>query len=1552
MIQAMVPDSSKPHVGNAAQATLKLPGSAASTIKVPAFLNSLPRWLLSIPCGLQSFLRSILKNPGRNGRSTCTTTSTWPMPVPFPEVFSKGAAGNVAMAHVKRLVSLQVVIFDWFVLGRPSEAPGDIRLGRRLTSRQWTVVKNFQELVVDGNTPEFIDAGDMGRSASKNEDQEVALAAICRSMSMAHVYDVYSGGSSRRPDSFDDSWLRCGKVVGHLTHGNPCNAKAIAADRVTVPDEPRFNPLPHFDRKTAFRYEHPLSGGLEPHEVEPPPVVQIRATYDERLKLLNKLATAGMLKPIAADSFPKGFENGMFAVNKDAHRDRLVLDSRASNLLDRGQSIWSGAMASAASLCSIYLDDDRVILSSGEDLRDYFYQFCVNDERTSRNVLKVQLTDDEYAAVFGKPSSERTEPHFVGLSTLAMGDVCAVEYAQCSHTSICLKNGVFAVAEMVTLKGSIPRGLLQAGIIVDDLVILEHVLRSSFEEQSFGVTEGAKRTLRARKAYEAAHLPHNPKKGFLDSSCCRYWGIEIDGVMGLIRCSSLRLWPVSVITLRVCSLGVATVGLLEALAGSWVSLLGIRRRLYSALELIFEPLGIKDQKSVIRLSPELKSEMMSLVVLGSLAVVNLRAKPSDFVVATDASMDALAGVVASVPRLVVKEITRHCLKKGNWARLLPAHAAWERGHGILQAEDELPGECFHCNPLWDTVASCFHYKTSWIKRVVNPRHINVLELKAFIAEEKRLCHRYSSLRIPAGIDSQVCLGAVVKGRASSPALNSLLRQSMAYSIGADLYMHFMYFPSKLNRADGPTRDSDPAAPSMALPHWVSEVAVGCFEGFDKWMMMHCKDAVHHKMPFDEIGGLDEVDPVSGRAARDRGYFARKSKAQRMADDGCPVTPVGQPPQQLPSARAGVPYPLPQSIGDSVPDRAQVGRDWRSFAPSSLPMNGSKQNDESVMSGLLPTSLPQEALDILCSFPESQFFHRGPLRFSSPGGLDLFSGRCGVAREMVVLGAPWVLTFDYERGPGQDLLDPELRMKITRLLELKAIASFGAAPICSSFSVAITPPIRNSQHPRGIRGLSAKMRQKVSQGNSHNDYMMDLVNLCIHLGIPYWLENPDSSWWWRQRRWRRYREAHNKMTFRCCFCRFGTKWRKATRIATSTALAGVTMWCKCGNKSHIQLRGMHPTKRIPWTLVAQPYPRGLCRLLAAGLCLKAGWCQPDQLNIAGCARLLSLRGGEASNPGPSRHPRHGTLEDMPTQRPETLAREARLLDEFLQWCETYISGAQVVTLFELVPQFLASALRRYGDHLYQSGGALSNLRHLLLAAQRWRPTVRPFMSQAWEMVARWESINPTVHRNPVPEVVVKAMCSLGWHWGWYAWTGATLLAFYGAGRLGEVLRCNREDLLLPSDLLEPSGSAVFLRLRSFKSKNRQPARVQHMRVSNPVASRVISKIFGSLAMDDPLFGCSPYQYRKRWDFIIETLGFAKPFALTPGGLRGGSAVFHYRLGKPIQDLMWLLRLRSQTTLESYLQEVASLNILAQLSPSGRRSVFAAAAIFPSLSATSS
>ena len=342
------------------------------------------------------------------------------------------------------------------------------------------------------------------------------------------------------------------------------------------------------------------------------------------------------------------------------------------------------------------------------------------------------------------------------------------------------------------------------------------------------------------------------------------------------------------------------------------------------------------------------------------------------------------------------------------------------------------------------------------------------------------------------------------------------------------------------------------------------------------------------------------------------------------------------------------------------------------------------------------------------------------------------------------------------------------------------------------------------------------------------------------------------------------------------------------------------------------------------------------MLAIALCIGGGWCSEEKLNISRCCRSASLRVGEASHPGPPRriHQQRGSLEEVQLIRPETMQMEARLLNEFLQWCETTVCSMACSDLFDMVPAFLGSALRTYADLMYQRGGALSNLRHLLLAVQRWKPSSKPYLQEAWGMVARWELQTPVVHRTPIPEALMKAMCSVAWFYGWHAWVGVTLLAFYGAGRLGEVLKCCREDLMLASDLLEPINRPCFLKLRSFKSLHRQPARIQHMKVSDPLACKMVHKIFRKLPMDSLLFAATSYQYRKRWDMLLSTLMIDVGHRLTPGGLRGGAAVYHYRAGRSINDVMWLLRLRNQQTLESYIQEVAALNTMAKMSATTR------------------
>ena len=1444
---------------------------------------------------LRDFFRSIL-NPGAADSATSRAASIWPMPLPYPEVFVKD--GHKAVdAPWKRLVCLQVVVFDWLVLNRPRKAPGCLRLGQRLTSRQWPVVKNLEFLARDGNSPELVLAHDMGRAASKVEGFQDELDALCRAAAFLHVEESsYFGTGLTHSFESDGSDMRCGALVGALGETSVMAAKPLVAERLSFPAKPCFNPRPFFDEETLQRYDKPLTDGLDPANAPVPPKVQIRATKENKLALLRKMAQSGMLQPLEPGSFPDKYRSGLFAVHKDENKDRMVLDGRPANLLDKGQSKWCAAMASASALAGICLEDDRILIGSGEDLKDYFYQFVVNSERTSRNVLACNLTEAEAKDIFGEGLQWSQFPMQVGLSTLAMGDKCACEFAQCAHIALCLQHNVCLIDEVISLRGAIPRGLLQVGIIVDDLVILEQVLRScSSADGWFEQTKSAERVKRVRAGYAHAHLLNNPKKAFEGETLMKFWGCEIDGVKGILRCASSRLWPTVLITMRTAMLGLATVGLMEALAGCWVSLLSVRRRLYCLLDCIFEPLGMSDRpREVLRLSTQMKDEMQVLCVVATLAAVNLRAQHANSISATDASMSGMGSVRGVLPKFVAKELARHCLKKGNWSKLLPPGKAWLRQHDLLAECDELPAEHYVCHPFWEVIARGIQYEEAWRLRVERPLHINILELRAFLREERFLCTSFQHLRTFHGLDSQVCLGALVKGRAASKALNAELQRNLAYPIGSDIYGNYLFFQTQFNRADAPSRGAEVEPPDIELPAWYVRMVEGDLTLFDVWMQQQASSFLPDEPPFHELCSCSRVvlKPASKCGGR------RRSKLRKR--------------------------PCAANLPDAVPDP---------FYEDGV-----------------PSLLSQEAKELLRSFPKRQFlFSKDFQGFACAGAIDLFSGSFGVAKQMIKWGAPFVLTFEWNRSTEEDLLHPEVRERILRLLRLRAFSTFGAAPICSSFSRAVTPPVRSMCYPRGKPGLRPSMRLKVSQGNSHSDFVCDCLEAGSEVELIYFVENPDTSWWWWQKRWGAYRSPQSDRIFRCCFCRFGTRWRKATRIATNTALAGKTMWCQC-KRQHVRLRGMHPVRKIPMTRVAQPYPAGLSRLLAIALCTAAKWCRREKLNVAMCARAGCSRIGEASNPGPARR-RQGedrfTLESLPIQTARTLAMEGRFLEEFLRWCNSELKTVRAEGFFDKVPALLPVVLRTYGDLVFQRGGSLSTYRHLLLAAQRWKPLCRPYMSSAWELVERWEAQTPVVHRAPVPEVLVKAMCALAWQLDWTAWVGATLLAFYGAGRLGEVLRCCREDLLLPEDLLQDAGGATFLRLRNFKSRNRQPAKIQHMKITDTTASRLVSRIFKHMPLDAALFEGTAYQYRKRWDLLLQMLGITKEAALTPGGLRAGAAVFHYRNGKGVQDLLWLMRLRSQTTLEAYLQEVAALNTFAKFSADVRRSVLLSASTFPFL-----
>ena len=225
------------------------------------------------------------------------------------------------------------------------------------------------------------------------------------------------------------------------------------------------------------------------------------------------------------------------------------------------------------------------------------------------------------------------------------------------------------------------------------------------------------------------------------------------------------------------------------------------------------------------------------------------------------------------------------------------------------------------------------------------------------------------------------------------------------------------------------------------------------------------------------------------------------------------------------------------------------------------------------------------------------------------------------------------------GPSQDLLDPALQAAIVAAVEARTVAGVGLETICASFSTAVTPPIRTSQLPEGIPNLAPSFLLKVQQGNAHRTFVVRLVRVLILMEIPFWLENPDTSWFWRQPSFVALQEDFPQVGFwRYDCCRFGKDWRKRTKVYTNTALAGQLTLCH-GGHVHQVLRGGCQGHKMSWTTVAESYPASVCE-----------W-------------DTSRRIGEAKNPGPRRPllQREGSLFDVELLEVQTIQVRVRIWD---------------------------------------------------------------------------------------------------------------------------------------------------------------------------------------------------------------------------------------------------------------------------------------------------
>lgn len=643
-----------------------------------------------------------------------------------------------------------------------------------------------------------------------------------------------------------------------------------------------------------------------------------------------------------------------------------------------------------------------------------------------------------------------------------------------------------------------------------------------------------------------------------------------------------------------------------------------------------------------------------------------------------------------------------------------------------------------------------------------------------------------------------------------------------------------------------------------------------------------------------------------------------------------------------------------SSGVSQP-KTKLGTTGLLFEP---PLGCSGSHDLRVVSAMENARSPElsaSCKELLRQMPPASFMLPGGKRLRQgetflperAGILDLYSGRAAVARKLAKRHRVWVLTFDFEHGSDQNLLDPKLQALLEEAVKLGAFVGVGAAPECCSFSRAVVPPVRSALQPLGLENLTKNMQEKVANGNKHAAFLLRLILLCETLGISYWVENPDGSFLWLLPDWSAAGIGQPERSFRVDLCRYKTPWRKRTRIATNTLLSGQRHLC-AGGHSHTILRGRNKIYKVSWTRLAQVYPEGLARDLTAALAVSAGLTERDQkLDIGGCARCSHNRIGEAAHPGPRRTRREPRdvrlLENVLLVEPVTRALQQRVWVDFQKWLHQELSDDAAEQLM-LCPALFAAVIRSYGLFLFASGHAMYEFRHLLVIAQQTYTWIKQHLGAAWQLLTKWEVLQPVQHRKPLHFILFQAMVVMALLKQWHRWAGSLVLGFEGIARISEVLRATREDLVLPADQFSSAFYAAFVRVCNPKTKRRGKGRVQHLKISNKYAVTFLEKTFAPLDPALALFPLSAAAFRSRWEAILDDLAMPKMLRPTPASIRGGGAIAAYQRGEPIQDIMWRMRVLNQSTLEHYLQEMAADTIMSRLPELCKHRIKSAALLF--------
>lgn len=377
-----------------------------------------------------------------------------------------------------------------------------------------------------------------------------------------------------------------------------------------------------------------------------------------------------------------------------------------------------------------------------------------------------------------------------------------------------------------------------------------------------------------------------------------------------------------------------------------------------------------------------------------------------------------SGVVTRLPKGFAQELNRHIMTRAAWSRLLSPWKSYQKRLDRLLPEDEVPvgEEPAQAHPLWVQLCRSCQFYSCFNFRAPVQQHINIKELKALLTAEGRHAEHFPSTRCSIGTDSQVVLGAVVKGRSSSRALNWLLQCHIPTLLVYNCCSGQNYVPSADNPADDPTRDRQLRSPVEPPPAWLQAAFRGDFQPLDDFLAdQGVSDAVLARLRSFTESALPPDWLESCRKLRRRLFAQQSGRAVN-----CSARPEKSRAESalFPEAEAGTPNLLASS--------SQL---WMTV--NRRPLSGEAKS--------LLRALPEEYF----VFPPGRTAAQRRALMSHPGCLDLFSGSRGLAKALARHVGCWVLTYDIAFDPKQDLLAKPTQEYIEMLVAAKCFVTLTA-----------------------------------------------------------------------------------------------------------------------------------------------------------------------------------------------------------------------------------------------------------------------------------------------------------------------------------------------------------------------------------------------------------------------------------------------------------------------------------------------------------------------------